>query len=256
MSPDTVLRTALFFFAFACAPLQAHAEKLLIYGDDAYVPVIYLDHGKPVGILPAIFSRLSKDTGDTYELVLLPWKRALDESARGHGGITNISWNKERDRLYDFSAPIYDDDIQLVVLKGKEFPFLKFQDLKGKIAGGKIGASYGEEVDKAILDGTIKIDRDSSQVSRMKKLLLGRIDVAIIGNGNAGFDLMIASDPDFIANRDKLMVLPQPLVRDPLHLAFAKSMHKQAALDRFNKALQAFRKTIEYRRLISQSSNF
>lgn len=241
-------------FAWACLCAAANAEKLVIYGDESYAPVIYADQGGPAGILPAIFKRISKDTGDTYELTLVPWKRALSESMRGRGGITNISRNTERDKLYDFSVPIYDDDIQLVVLKGKEFAFAELKDLKGKTIGGAQGASYGDEVDKAIADGIIVMDRDPHQLPRLKKLLLGRIDVAIVGNGFAGFEQLIASDPELAANRSKFVVLPRALVRDPLHLAFVKSMSMSPALKRFDKAMEALKKTAEYRRIVGQSN--
>lgn len=234
-------------------PWSAHCEHLVVYGDETYAPVIYTDQGKPAGILPAIFARLSKDTGDTYELVLVPWKRALMESEHARGGITNISRNKAREAFYDFSLPMYDDDIQLVVLKGKEFDYRELKDLKGKTVGGAAGASYGDEVDKAIAEGGITVDRDPGQLSRMRKLLAGRMDVAIVGNGMVGLELLLGSDPELAANRSKFVVLPHPLVRDPLHLAFAKTMEKKPALERFNKALTVFKKSAEYRKLLSQS---
>ncbi len=230
----------------------AKAERLVIYGDEAYPPVIYLDKGKPAGILPAIFARLQKDTGDQYELVLVPWKRALYESQQGRGGITTISWNKERDQIYDFSESIYYDNIQLVVLKGKEFPFKNLIDLKGKKLGGAAGASYGEEIDNAITSGLLTVDRDPNQDSRLRKLLFGRMDVALIGNGNAGLNRILDSVPDLKAKRSQFVILPQPLTRDPLYLAFAKSMHKQAAIQRFNQALKAFKKTPEYQQITLQ----
>lgn len=239
--------------SLALAALQASAENLVVFGDEAYAPVIYLDQGKPAGILPALFSRLAQDTGDTYALTLLPWKRAVNESMMGHGAITNISFTQERALLYDFSDPIYNDDIRLVVLKGKEFPFAGLADLKGKTVGGAHGASYGDVVDKAIADGVFKVERDPNQVLRMRKLLMGRMDVAIIGNGTAGFEQLLTSDPELAANRSRFAVLPHPLTRDPLHLAFVKTMGMKPALERFNKALAKLKKTPEYRKLVDHS---
>lgn len=232
-------------------PSGALADKLVVYGDEAYAPVIYLDNGKPAGILPAIFSRLSKDTGDTYELILVPWRRALVESETNRGGITNISRNKSREIYYDFSLPIYDDDIQLVVLKGKEFRYRELIDLKGKTVGGAYGASYGDDVDRAIAVGVITVERDPGQLSRMRKLLSGRVDVAIVGNGVAGFETLIASAPDLLASRSQFVVLPQPLLRDSLHLAFSKTMNMKPALERFNKALVALKNSPEYQKLVT-----
>ena len=251
MSSHRLLHVVLACLVFAFLSNTACAGDVVVYGDNAYAPVSYLDAGKPAGIFPAIFNRLSRDTGDHYEFVLLPWKRAQRESLRGIGGITNFSWTEERDKLYDFSQPIYFDDIQLVVLKGKEFAFAEIKDLKGKIAGGAAGASYGEEVDRAIADGIISVDRDDNQGFRMRKLLAGRIDVAIIGNGTAGFEQLLALDPELQARRSSFVVLPHPLTHDPLYLAFAKSMHMKPTLERFNQALAAFRKTAEYQQMIN-----
>ena len=228
----------------------ALAEKIVIYGDEAYAPVIYLDHGKITGILPDIFANVSKDTGDTYELILVPWKRALQQSMYSKGGIVGISVTKEREKLFDFSQPIYDDDLQLVVLKGHEFIFNDLKDLKGKTIGGAAGAIYGEDFARAKTAGIIVIDEDPHQLSRMRKLLQGRMEVAIIGNGIAGFESLLASDPELEANRNKFTLLPRPLARDSLHLAFLKSMNMKPALARFNKALSDLKKTKEYKQII------
>jgi ABC-type amino acid transport substrate-binding protein len=74
--------------------------------------------------------------------------------------------------------------------------------------------------------------------------------VAIIGNGIAGLEVILASDPGLEANRNQFVMLPKPLVRDPLHLAFSKAMNVQPALERFNKALVALKRTDEYQQLI------
>ncbi len=248
----TGLGSLLLCLILQIASVEALAENLVVYGDESYAPVIYLEGGKPAGILPAIFSLLSKDTGDTYELVLVPWKRAVVESERQSGGITNISVNKAREAFYDFSLPIYDDYIQMVVIKGKEFAYSGLWSLKPKLVGVTSGASYGEDIDKAIADGLINVDRDPGQVNRMKKLLLGRIDVALVGNGSVGFEQLIASDPELKANRSRFVVLQPPLVRDQLHLAFAKTMNKKAAIARFDKALTALRKSPEYQKLLER----
>ena len=235
-----------------CMTLRADAENLVIYGDNSYPPIIYLNHGKTAGILPAIFARLEKDTGDTYELRLLPWKRALKNAQNNEGGITNISRTKAREKFYDFSQPIYDDDISLVVLKGNEFEFNTLKDLQGKKLGGLSGASYGEEVDQAISNGELHVERENGEQSRLLKLLAGRIDVAIIGNGIVGLEVILASDPRLVANRSQFVLLPQPLVRDPLYLAYSKAMNLRPALERFNKALVALKHTDEYQQLMGK----
>lgn len=48
------------------------------------------------------------------------------------------------------------------------------------------------------------------------------------------------------------MILPTPLTRDTLHLAFAKSMNKRDALDRFDAALEKLRKSGELKKMMAE----
>lgn len=231
--------------------LDAQGAKITIVGDDNYPPVIYLRQGLVSGILPEILAAVAVETGDQYEVQLLPWKRALLMSEKNKNlGIIGISRNKEREQIYTFSDPIYFDDIYLVTLKNTTFPFHVIEDLKGKRLGGQYGANYGEEIDRLIAQQFFLVDRDSNQVLRMKKLLAARIDAAIIGNGMAGFEAVIASDPQLVSSQGNLKVLPQPLVHDPLHLAFLKDHENEAIVARFNKALANFKKTAQYAKII------
>lgn len=236
-------------------PLIAPAEVLVIFGDESYPPIIYSKNGEPAGILPAIFARLEALSGDDYELRLMPWNRAFELASRGEGGLTNFSRNEERAKVFDYSKPIYDDDIQIVTLKDRVFPYNKLDDLKGKVIGGLIGAAYGEDVDKAIASGTFTMERDISQTGRLRKLLAGRQDAAFVGNGQLGVDLILNSHEELRANRDKFVTLPAPLARDPLHLAFLKTMNKRAALDRFNAALEKLRKSGEFKKIVAEAAH-
>jgi len=239
------------FIALAMLALvfSSRAETLLVFGDSVYAPVVYADRGQPAGVLPAILKRLERDTGDVYQLQLFPWRRAYENATRGEGGLIGVSFTRERAALFDFSRPIYDDDIQLVTLADKKFWFAGLGDLKGKVLGGVQGASYGDEVDKAIAAGLFTVDRDVGQVGRLRKLLAGRLDAALVGNGQAGFDAIILADDVLRSKRDQFAILKPPLVRDPLHLAFPKRMGKKAALERFDQALLRLQKSAEWKTL-------
>jgi polar amino acid transport system substrate-binding protein len=237
--------------SLACSGIAVNAESLVVFGDDNYAPVVHLRDGKPAGILPAVLERIAAQTGDKYELRLTPWKRAYELAVRGEGGVIGVSLTNERSRIFDFSKPIYDDDIQIVTLANRSFAYTRLEDLRGKTVGGVIGASYGDAVDQAIAAGIFTLDRDIGQVGRLRKLLAGRLDAAFIGNGQAGYDLVIDSNEELRANREKFLVLPTPLAVDALHLAFAKSMNKTAVLKRFDAALEKLKKTGELKAIAS-----
>ncbi len=225
------------------------ADTLVVLGDDAYTPVIYTRDGKPAGLLPAILQKASAMTGDKYDIQLSPWRRAYEFALRGEGGLVGVSFTQERDKVFDFSKPFYDDNIQIVTLKSKTFPYAKLQDLKGKTIGGISGASYGQDIDKAIAEGLFTVDRDVGQPGRLRILLAGRLDAAFFGNGQAGFEEAINSHVELQQNRDKFVILSMPLTRDPLHLAFAKSMNQRAAISRFDAAIEKMRKNGDLKKL-------
>ena len=129
-----------------------------------------------------------------------------------------------------------------MVVRGNEFPFAKPLDLVGKRVGAKLGASFGQTVDALIESAAIKVEPDNGTTGRLHKLLANRIDVAIVEGAESNIDKIVASDSELIRNRSRLVFLPVPLVHDPLHLAFAKSMHKKDVLERFNEALKKFKK--------------
>lgn len=254
MMDISLLRKTVWLLALWAALGTSQAETLVVLGDHAYAPVIYSQNGQPTGLLPAILARASALTGDHYDLRLSPWKRAYELAARGEGGVVGVSFNQERARIFDFSKPVYDDDIQIITLKTKTFPFAKLEDLRGKTIGGINGASYGDDVDKAIASGLFVVDRDVGQAGRLRKLLAGRLDAAFIGNGLAGFDGVVSGEEELRNNRAQFAVLPTPLTRDPLYLAFPKSMHKREALDRFDAALEKLRHSGELKRLATIST--
>jgi ABC-type amino acid transport substrate-binding protein len=233
---------------WVCCGVTSSAETLTVYGDDNYLPVIYSQDGKPSGALVNILHKVSERTGDVYDIQLFPWKRAYELARSGSGAIVGISLTNERREIFDFSEPIYNDDIQIVVLKGHEFTFNRLEDLKGKSVGGVLGASYGEVVDKAIQDGLFKVDRDVGQAGRLRKLMAGRIDAAFIGNGSAGLEAVLQSDPQLASKRASFVVLKTPLTRDPLHLAAAKSLDKKAVIERFNAAVRNLQKSDSHKK--------
>lgn len=233
----------------ACAGMAlAQAETLVVFGGDSFAPTIYLDKGKPAGTLVRILKKISEKTGDHYEVRLYPWKRAYDHATRGEGAIIGLSMTPARQELFDFSEPLYHNELQLVVAKGHEFAFTKLDDLKGKRIGASVGVSYGAEVDQAIESGRIEFKRDGDPTARLVRVLQGALDAAIVGHGMAGLELLVDGHPRLQPRRDGLSVLPRPLTRDPLYLATAKSMQKKDALGRLNKALAELQRSGQLKR--------
>lgn len=244
------LATQLLIWAFFVGP--SFAETLVVYGSDAFPPVSYLSNGEVRGTFPAILKRLERETGDHYDLQLVPWARANAMALDGKGAVANISLNAERAALFDYSQPLLTVEVVLVVRKGNEFPFRQLSDLSGKLIGAGLGSSYQDEVDQAIADGVIKVERDPNQQSRLRKLLAGRVDAIFVGSGRAGLQAMLDADPDLKSQADQFTILPKVVAVDPLHFAVPKSMGKRALVDRLDAAYLRLKSSGELDDLIPQ----
>jgi len=226
-------------------------ETVDIFGAQDYPVICFLQDGQPQGVFPHILEGVSKFSGDTYVLQLFPWKRAQSYAEAGKGGIAHFSKTVEREERFDYSNLAYGDRIQLVVLKGNEFSYKDFVDLKGKRIGIKFGASFGQKVDVFLASSDVHVQSDPGVSSRLKKLLSKRIDVAVVEGVDGDIEKLIGQDPELLPNKAQFVFLPVSLVDDGLYLAFAKSMNRKDTLDRFNKGLEKFKKTDAYKRLVT-----
>ena len=218
---------------------SVRADELKVFGDESYSGVIYRDaQGQAQGPLPNVLNYYAKVSGNAVTIELSPWKLAYSAALAGRGGVIGLSKTPERLLQFDYSAPVYYDDVVLVVLKGKEFPYEQLTDLRGKKIGAQLGASFGSAMDLAITQGVLQVERDQRHGARLKKLLHGRIDAAVIGNGREGLDWLVESDPELQGQRARFVVLPRPFVRRYLHLGFIKTMGQRAMLDEFDRVLR------------------
>lgn len=246
------IRSIMFSLAFVASTV-AWGDTVDVFGADDYAGISYLQEGKPQGVFPQILSGVSRISGDTYNLRLLPWKRAQAKAAAAEGGIAHFSKTADRETQFDFSNPVYGDRIELVVLKGREFEYKSLTDLVGKRVGAKQGASFGQKVDQFLASPSVTLERDPGVTNRLKKLLANRIDVAIVEGADGHIGRAIAGDRDLEDRKSEFAFLSTPLVEDSLFLAFAKSMGRKETLNRFNKALEKFKATAEYKQLISHN---
>jgi polar amino acid transport system substrate-binding protein len=233
-----------------CVNGLAWAEDVDVFAAEDYPKVSFLKDGKPAGVFPEVLAAVSPYSGDRYVLHLMPWKRAQAMAARGLGGVAHFSWTQERAAVFDYSDPVLGDEIQLVVVKGQEFVYRSPADLRGKRVGAKLGASFGQQIDEQFSQGSFSVDRDLSAGSRLRKLLRGRIDVAVIEGIHGDLRPLARAEAMNDGDLAQLVVLVQPLVNDQLHLAFAKSGNWQAVLQRFNHGLAQLKNTDAYQAIL------
>lgn len=233
-----VLLTAL---AVLIAAQVLAGDPIIVFGNDAKPPKSWIEEGRPRGILVDLLHEIEARTGLTFEIRLMPWKRAYMNALEDRGGIVGLSKNRQRQTLFDFSEVMYVDEMLLVVLKGNEFPYRSVEDLRGKVLGVTRGASYGDEFDRA--KGAIFIpSEDSGAVKRLRMLLAGRIDAALMGPGPASVRFAVARDKTLMENREQFVILDPPFIRDDNYIGFTRFMRQTETLQKINAALRDMRR--------------
>lgn len=218
----------------------ATAENIIIFGNANKPPKNFLDsNGKPTGILIEIMKKVELELGDVrFIFKLYPWKRAYSEAKNGKGGIISFSKTKPRLKIFDYSEPMYYDDIMVVTKNDTSINYENINDLSGKIVGFGDGYSFGDEFEKAIDNEVFKASTDNGPTQRLQKLLRGRIDAALIGPGKFAIHIAINGNDELRLFQNSFKIHPVPFKRDPNFLGFAKSMNKTDFLKRFNEVLE------------------
>jgi len=230
-------RQLLFALAGGLLGGAARADSLRVFADEDYYPLIHRQAERPAGLLVERLQRSSAFSGDQFVIELVGLNRALMLAEQGEGGVLGLSYTQERARWLDYSDPLMHDDIAVVVRRGQGFRFRGLPDLYGKTIGLPKGASFGDALEQAIQRGDLKVQRDWALVRRLRMLLAGRLDAAVIGGGALSLQAAIERDPELRGQRERFELLPQPLFLDPLHLGVPKSMQMRALLERLNRAL-------------------
>lgn len=234
---------------------SAWSADITVFGSDSTLPKMFQQERQSRGILVDILKYADHALQDDRNVMvkLYPWARAYRYASAGAGGIVGLSWTQERTELFDFSDPLYVDDVVIVVLKGYEFNFKELADLQGLRVGMGRGDSYGDDFEKARSTGLFATEEDNSVANRLTKLVMGRIDCALFNAGKAGFEELLRHHQIPQAMREVLVVLPVPLRSDPNFLAFPKSMQMKRWLAEFNQVIKRGYASGEIPKIIAQN---
>lgn len=217
----------------------AQAANIAVVGNASAPPKISLEQQQPSGILVDILDYASRQMPDQhFDLKLYPWARAYQMASTGQAGIIGLSRNDVRATLFDFSKPIYEDEIIIVVRRGYAFPYHTISDFKGRTIGMVLGGSFGQDFEQGIEDGAFSVDEDNRPDVRLRKLLAGRIDAALINPGRGALAKVLEMDPELLKHADDFEVLPVPFKRDPNYLGFPKSMGMTDTLKTFDAVIE------------------
>ncbi|WP_169721088.1 substrate-binding periplasmic protein [Chitinibacter tainanensis] len=200
----------------------AHAEDITLTLQE-YPP--YMGDALPhKGLLTRIVVAAFAQQKITAKLVAVPNKRAIDGVRMGlyEGG---FGWakNPEREKDLIYTDPILSLSMVFCQKRGREISWKKLPDLATYRIGITSGNFYSDEFDNLVKAGVLKVDASNSDVSNLRKLNAGYIDVLPID---------VEVGPYLIAQnlgedeRKNIVCPPQAYWSAPLHVVLDRKNPK------------------------------
>jgi polar amino acid transport system substrate-binding protein len=248
-----IFRTAILAMALLiCLTRLAYAlhSQTLVIVTNEYPPYVLAD--TPHSFLPDLFAAIGREMGIHFDVQIMPWKR-------GEYEVKNLSaWGAapyvrtpERDKIYDFSAPLYTSASDFFAYSKDgtkpDIPYETLADLRNYRIGGIQGYYYQKMFKEAGLD----VDYALNEEQNFQRLQLGRIDLFPAATTVGWYIVYKMFPPDQAA---KFYTLKKPLVPEkPLSVMISKQYPDGSRLlARFNAALARIKANGTYDRLVDK----
>ncbi len=130
------------------------------------------DNGFMTEIVIEAFNR----AGHTSDVAFLPWKRAFEGTRDGkYDALFTMWYREEREEFFLFSDPLPSNELVLLVRAGEDSTFEGYDKLKGKT----IGVVRGYAAPPGFEEAKLKVSEARDDEENLRKLLRGRIDMAL-----------------------------------------------------------------------------
>ena len=226
-------------------PLQTVAgETYTVSGNPKAPPVTWEQYNKLTGVGPDIAQSILDELGIQYVIsVEGDWQQVQDKCKNGDiDMIVGAYKNDDRATYMDYSVPYLPQPTVIIVEKGKEFPFGRWESLIGKKGVSNVGESYGQEFDDFIKD---KLDVQYIAFERAIELLnRGEADYLIVDLFTA---LIYAR---LLQGEDAITILDPPVTTQTFHLTIAKTSSLAKQMTAINQKLRTLVKNGTVEKLV------
>ena len=210
------------------------AEPLNVWGNRDLPPMGYIENGVPKGFGVEITKAVLDEAGIEYKLTMAPWKQAYVQAKAGNGLVFGMYWTEERSKYFDYSIPLWEEEIVLVTKKGNDFSFEKIDDLKGRVIALQRGARPGTEFEKALDNKLFEAIEHDSPVKRLKILTLNRVDAVV---SNPGLASVVWNSRLAGISISEFTILNKPLSVEAKHIGIAKTLNRRDLIQKINAAI-------------------
>jgi ABC-type amino acid transport substrate-binding protein len=129
----------------ACVMVSPHPtvasnrDALVLFGDQDYPPITYLEDGTPAGLDVDVAAAISKTLGREVRVVLMDWDTAQQRVLRGQAdGLLSLSVSADRSALFDFTESTATHEFGIFVPRGA----VAIRGI-GDLAGKRVGVTRG-----------------------------------------------------------------------------------------------------------------
>ena len=197
-------------------------------------------------------SSLGYHTVNNPSYGFFPWKRSFKLAKEGtwDGSVVWVDSDERREHFL-YSDAVVPSKFAFFHLKGSDFDWNSYEELRGIRIGGTLGYAYSEEFDAAEKAGIIKTNRAPSDEIGLKKLLKGRIE-AFPGEVMVTY----AQIRDTFSQEDAALFThhPKAINEDPMYLLLSKKVAGNDAMrDLFNEGLKRLKESGRYDRIIADA---
>lgn len=260
MKTHSLFISSLFLFSLISFSASA-AENFIISGNPKAPPIVWEQYNKLTGIGPDLAKSILTDLGLSHDIRITGnWQQVQDKCKAGEVDmIVSAYKNDERATYMNYSVPYLPQPTVIIVKKGMEFAFGRWESLIGKRGVSNIGESYGQEFDDFIKGN---LDVKFIAFERAIELLnRGEADYLIVDL----FTALIYSR--LLQGEDAITILDPPVTTQTFHMAIGKGSALVKHMPAINKKLSALVKdgTVEklfykhfedWKKLIAKRSRF
>lgn len=198
-----------------------------------YPPFHWAEDNHIVGLTPALAQRIFSTLGvESKSVNVGPWTRVLFSAQQGHVDmILGLKKTPERESYLTFTeTPALQNPFAIFVLKGHEFEYQSWEDLKGRIGNMNRGDRFGETFDNFVANH-LRIQRVQGLKANFDMLKLRRTDYFITGL-NTGLAYLRGEGLESLYT-----VLDPPVVIGQIDFGFVKQSPCAALMGRFDQEL-------------------
>jgi ABC-type amino acid transport substrate-binding protein len=175
-----------------------------------------------------------------WQIQAVPWARLLLMAERGQALAFGVSRSVSREQQFEFSQPIFDNHVWMVVRRDRSLVYRSLADLGGRSLCVTRGISYGSAFEAAKQAALFRVEQvDGDLAARTRMLMAGRCDVMLTSHRSSqpwAVEQVLRRESGHAAG---ISVLPEPMQVDPVHFVAARGHVLTQLLPRLDQAMLA-----------------